>query len=116
MNINRLILAIVAGYVVVFLTDLLIHEKWMVADYAATQQIWRAQPERASMLGWMLGAQLLTVISFVLLWTRWANTARLGCAIGFGFLMGARSRGSGQLSSTGFFRCRGQSRRNGSSR
>jgi hypothetical protein len=37
MNIKRLILAIVAGYVVVFLTDLLIHEKLMAADYEATQ-------------------------------------------------------------------------------
>jgi len=36
----------------------------------------------------MLGAQLLTVITFVLLWTRWAETARLGCAVGFGLLMG----------------------------
>jgi hypothetical protein len=43
------------------------------------------------MLGWMLGAQLLSVVTFVLLWTRWADTARLGCAIGFGFLMGAFS-------------------------
>ena len=88
MNIKRLILAIVAGYVVIFATDWLIHEKWMMADYEATQQLWRAKPEMASLMGWMLGAQLLTVITFVLLWTRWADTARLGCAVGYGFLMG----------------------------
>ncbi len=91
MNIKRLILAIVVGYVVVFLTDLLIHEKWMTPDYEATQQIWRAKPEMGSMIGWMLSAQLLSVVAFVLLWTRWAETSRIGCAIGFGFLMGSFS-------------------------
>jgi hypothetical protein len=39
-------------------------------------------------MGWMSAAQLLTVVTFVLLWTRWASTARLSCAIGYGFLMG----------------------------
>jgi hypothetical protein len=88
MNIKRLIFAIVAGYVVIFATDWLIHEKWMMADYDATQHLWRAKSEMASLMGWMLGAQLLTVITFVLLWTRWADTARLTCAIAYGLLMG----------------------------
>jgi uncharacterized membrane protein len=59
-----------------------------MADYQATQQIWRPDPEMASRMAWMFGAQLLTVVAFVLLWTRWANTAQLSCAVGFGFLMG----------------------------
>lgn len=88
MNIKRLIFAIVAGYVVIWLTDWLIHEKWLMANYEATQQLWRAKPEMASLMGWMIGAQFLTVIAFVLVWTRWADTARIGCAIGFGLLMG----------------------------
>ena len=41
-----------------------------------------------SQMAWLLGTQILTVVTFVLLWTRWADTARLGCAVGFGFLMG----------------------------
>ena len=88
MNIPRLFLAIVVGFVVIFLTDWLIHGVWMAADYHATEQIWRPESEMASRMAWMFGAQLLTVVTFVLLWTRWANTAQLGCAIGFGFLMG----------------------------
>lgn len=87
MNIKRLILALVAGYIIVFVTDLLIHEKWMAADYAAIERILRPKP----VMGWLLGAQVLTVLTFVLLWTRWADTARVGCALGFGFLMGAFS-------------------------
>jgi hypothetical protein len=77
MNIKRLILAIVAGYVVIFATDFLIHHVWMNPDYEATQQVWRAEPEMKSMMGWFIGAQIVTVITFVLLWTRWADTARL---------------------------------------
>jgi hypothetical protein len=88
MNIKRLILAIIAGFVVLWVTDFLIHGIWMVPDYRATQSIWRPEAEMQSYMAWMLGAQLLTVITFVLLWTRWADTARLGCAIGFGSLMG----------------------------
>src|SRR6266403_238666 len=91
MNIKRLLLAVVAGYVVIFATDWLIHEKWLAPDYAATQQVWRAKEDMASLGLWFLGAQIVTVLTFVLLWTRWASTARIGCAIGFGFLMGAFS-------------------------
>jgi len=91
MNVKRLLLAIVAGYVVIFATDWLIHEKWLAPDYAATQQVWRAKEDMASLGLWFLGAQIVTVLTFVLLWTRWASTAQIGCAIGFGFLIGAFS-------------------------
>jgi hypothetical protein len=88
MNIPRLFLAIIAGFVVVLGTDFLIHHLWLAPDYQATQQIWRPEAEMHSHVAWLLGAQILTVVTFVLLWTRWANTARLSCAVGFGFLMG----------------------------
>ena len=91
MNIPRLILAIVVAFLVLFLTDWLIHGKLMMADYLATQQLWRPDSEMAAHRGWMLLAQLLMVVTFVLLWTRWASTARLSCAIGYGFLMGVFS-------------------------
>ena len=90
MNIKRLILAIVAGYVVIFLTDLLIHEKWMMADYEATQQLWRAKPEMGSLIGWMIGAQVLLVVTFVILWAMGTGSRAptMACAIVFGALMG----------------------------
>jgi hypothetical protein len=91
MNMKRLIFAFVAAYVVLFLTDFLIHHLWLAADYAATQQIWRPESEMRNHMLWMIGAQVVMVITFVLLWTRWADTASLGCAIGFGLLMGAFS-------------------------
>ncbi len=88
MNIKRLILAIVVAFVVLWGTDFLIHGIWMTPDYRATQTLWRPDADMKSYMGWMLGAQLLFAITFVLLWTRWAETARLGCAIGYGLLMG----------------------------
>ncbi len=88
MNIKRLLLAIAVAFVVIFATDFLIHGIWMMPDYRATQQLWRSDAEMHARFGWMLAAQLLWAITFVLLWTRWADTAHLSCAVGYGFLMG----------------------------
>ena len=88
MNIKRLLLAIAAAFVVIFVTDFLIHGIWMMPDYRATQQLWRSDAEMHARFGWMLAAQLLWAATFVLLWTRWADTAHLSCAVGYGFLMG----------------------------
>ena len=88
MNIKRLILAIIVGFVVLWVTDFLIHGLWMMPDYKATQSLWRPEAEMGSYMGWMLCAQFLSVITFVMIWTRWADTAKLACAIVFGLLMG----------------------------
>ena len=88
MNIKRLIIAIIVGFVVFWVTDFLIHGLWLMPDYKATQSLWRPEAEMGSYMGWMLCAQLLFAITFVMIWTRWADTARLGCAIMYGFLMG----------------------------
>ncbi len=95
MNTKRLILAIVVAFVVLWVTDFLIHGVWMVPDYRGTQQLWRTDAAMGSRISWMLGAQLLFAITFVLLWTRWAETARLGCAIGYGFFNGSLFRNLG---------------------
>lgn len=91
MNIKRLIPAIIVAFVVLWGTDFLIHGIWMKPDYLATKSLWRPEMEMGSYMGWMLGAQFLFAITFVLLWTRWADTARLGCAFGYGLLMGVFS-------------------------
>ena len=90
MNIKRLILAIVVAFIVLWGTDFLIHGVWMMPDYRATQQLWRTDAEMTSRLGWMLGAQLLFVITFVILWAKGfaSSTTKISCAIGYGLLMG----------------------------
>src|SRR5947199_4556675 len=64
MNPKRLILAIVVAFVVLWVTDFLIHGVWMVPDYRGTQQLWRTDAAMGSRMGWMLGAQLLFAITF----------------------------------------------------
>jgi len=70
MNIKRLILAIVVAFIVLWVTDFLIHGVWMTPDYRATQQLWRTDAEMTSRMGWMLCGQLLFVITFVIVWAK----------------------------------------------
>ncbi len=90
MNTKRLILAIVVAFVVLWVTDFLIHGVWMTPDYRATQQLWRTDAEMQSHMTWMLGAQLLFVVTFVILWAKGfaSPTAKVSCALGYGLLMG----------------------------
>jgi len=90
MNTKRLILAIIVAFVVLWVTDFLIHGVWMTPDYHATQQLWRTDAEMTSHMTWMLGAQLLFVITFVILWAKGfaERTSKISCAVGYGVLMG----------------------------
>jgi hypothetical protein len=90
MNIKRLILAIAVAFVVLWVTDFLIHGVWMTPDYRATQQLWRTDAEMTSRIGWMFGAQLLFVITFVIVWAKGfaERTSNIRCALGYGLLMG----------------------------
>ena len=90
MNIKRLILAIVVAFIVLWVTDFLIHGVWMMPDYRTTQQLWRTDAEMMSRMGWMLGAQLLFVITFVIVWAKGfaERTSNISCAFGYGLLMG----------------------------
>jgi hypothetical protein len=90
MNMKRLILAIVVAFVVLWGTDFLIHGIWMTPDYRATQSLWRPDADMKSYMGWMLGAQLLFAITFVILWAKGfaGFTTKISCAIGYGVLMG----------------------------
>lgn len=86
MNIKRLILAIVVAFAVLWGTDFLIHGIWMMPDYRATQSLWRPETEMGSYMAWMLGAQLLFAITFVLVWVKGfaSSTNKISCAIGYG--------------------------------
>ena len=51
MNTKRLILAIVVAFVVLWVTDFLIHGVWMMSDYRGTQQLWRPDAAMGSRMG-----------------------------------------------------------------
>jgi hypothetical protein len=88
MNIKRLIFAIIAGWVVIFATDFLIHELWLGPLYQATKALWRPEAEMHTHICWMFLAQFLIVATFVLVWAKGFAGRSLGAAISFGLLMG----------------------------
>ena len=88
MNIKRLLLAILAGWVVVFATDFLIHELWLGPVYAATKPLWRPESDMSTYFCWMLVAQFLIVTTFVIVWAKGFAGRSIGAAVSFGLLMG----------------------------
>ena len=88
MNIRRLILAIIAGWVVIFATDFLIHELWLGPIYEATKPLWRSETEMHTHICWMFFAQFLCAATFVIIWAKGFAGDSVGCGIVFGLLMG----------------------------
>ncbi len=88
MNIPRLLLAILVGFVFVFASDFVIHALWLAPDYAATSALWRLEPEMQRRFGWMLLGQLLCALAFTVLWARGFAGRSLKEGAIFGFFMG----------------------------
>jgi len=88
MNIKRLILALLAGWVVICATDFLIHDLWLGPVYEATKSIWRLEEEMHTRICWMFFAQFLIVATFVIVWAKGFPGRSLGTAVTFGLLMG----------------------------
>jgi hypothetical protein len=88
MNIKRLILAMVAGFVVIFATDYLIHGLRLVPDYESTKSLWRPEAEMHSRFQWMILAQVICAVTFVIIWAKGVVGGSVGNGIAFGLLMG----------------------------
>lgn len=88
MNIKRLLLAILAGFAFVFVSDFLIHGLVLASDYKATASLWRTDPEMQQRFAWMLVAQLLCAASIAIIWAMGFAGRDLGTGARFGLLMG----------------------------
>lgn len=88
MNIKRLILAIIVGWLVIFAADIVIHHFWLMPDYEATKAIWRPEAEMQPRLHWMFIAQFLGVATFVIVWAKGFAGGSVGTGMVFGLLMG----------------------------
>ena len=88
MNMKRLLLAIVAAFVIVFGTDFLIHGLWLNRDYEATKELWRPESDMHARFHWMLMAQLIGAATFVIIWAKGFAGRDLATGITFGLLMG----------------------------
>ena len=88
MNMKRLVLAIVVGFIVIFGTDILIHGIWLKPDYDATKAIWRPEAEMKLHQYWFFIAQFLCAATFVIIWAKGFSGGSVACGVVFGLLMG----------------------------
>ena len=88
MNMKRLLIAIVAGFVFIFATDFVIHGVWLNPDYEATKELWRTEADMQSRFAWMLIAQLLCALTFTVVWAMGFAGRDMSTAVTFGVLMG----------------------------
>jgi len=89
MNIPRLLIAIVVGFVFVFGAEFLIHTVWLDSDYKATKELWRPENEMMARFAWMVLGQFLAAAMFVILWAFGpAYRGGVGTAFVYGLLMG----------------------------
>ncbi|MEO5719904.1 MAG: hypothetical protein ABIR71_00355, partial [Chthoniobacterales bacterium] len=88
MNIPRLLISLVAAFAFIFFSDFLIHGLWLADDYKATAELWRTEPEMQSRFGWMLFAQFLAALAFVVVWAKGFAGRSVGAGAMFGFFMG----------------------------
>src|SRR5436190_4042575 len=92
MNPKRLILAVVAVSVGLWLTSFLIHGIWLNSIYKETMNLWRSEAEMTSHMAWMLLGQFLWSLAFVLIWSKsLPAVASLGRSFLYGVTMGVFS-------------------------
>jgi hypothetical protein len=88
-NSKRLVLAIVAAFVFIVVSDILIHGVWLLPDYKATASLWRTDPEMNARMPWMFAGQFLLASTFVVLWAMgFAGRGGIKSACVYGLLMG----------------------------
>ena len=93
MNSKRLILAIVAVFVGVFVTDYLIHEVWLKSTYEQTMNLWRPKADMQARFVWLMLGQFLAAATFATLWAKgFAGSGRIRRACLYGLCMGLFSQ------------------------
>ena len=93
MNPKRLVLAIVAVFIGIAVTDFLIHQVWLKEMYGATASLWRTEGDMQAHLGWIMVGEFLVAVTFTTLWARgFAEHACPTCATMFGLFMGLFSQ------------------------
>jgi hypothetical protein len=88
MNLKRFLLAIAAAFAVTYATDFLVHGVWLRPEYLAAQSLWRPPAEMRTFQPWITVAQLIAIVTFVLLWAKGFAGRDIGTGIVFGLLVG----------------------------
>lgn len=88
MNIKRLLLAMTAAFAITYATDFLVHGVWLNPDYLAAKSLWRPPDEMRTFQHWVFLAQLICVVTFVIIWAKGFAGRDIATGIFFGLLMG----------------------------
>jgi|SRR6185369_16963671 len=93
MNVKRLVIAIIVGFVYVFATDFLIHAVGLGEEYGKTKELWRPEAEMQARMPLMSAGQFLAAATFVLVWALgFAERGTIGLACLYGLLLGLFSQ------------------------
>jgi hypothetical protein len=90
MNTKKLVICIIAVFVAVTVTDILIHGVWLSSRYGETKELWRPEAEMSGgkYMIWLHAGHLLAAVTFTMLWAvGFADGAKVSCAVKFGAFM-----------------------------
>jgi hypothetical protein len=87
-NIPRLLLSSITGFVFIFALDFLIHGNLLTTTYEQTPQLWRDPDTMMSFFPYMLGTQFLIALITAFIFTRNYEGKGLGEGLRFGILLG----------------------------
>ena len=88
MNVKKPIVAIVVGYVVLMATDWLIHDVWLMRDYAAVPDSWRPFADMQHKMWIMWVGEFIFAAAFAFIYARGVESKPwIGQGIRYGIVM-----------------------------
>ena len=90
MNPKRTIVILLTTFAAIWITDMLIHELAMKADYVASGSLWRSRASMPHFIKWLMVGQFMAAAGLTVIWiNRCApNTTTFRSATRFGFFIG----------------------------
>lgn len=94
MNPKRLWPCIIATFLVLCITDFVIHGVILKATYQSTQELWRPEEVMPRYMAWMFVGQFVMAASMSVIYAQgFADKGSLKCALMFGLFMGLHGNG-----------------------
>ena len=88
MNMARLTLSTLAGFIFVFIFDFIFHGKLLLPLYIETAELWRSEEEMQDFFVWGILSQLAYTAVLAFMFTRKYENKGLGEGIRFGLMFG----------------------------
>ncbi len=88
MNTKRLLIAIVASFVLVFVFDFAFHGGLLGDVYKSTAEAWRTEQAMEGLMAWAMVMKFLVGLTFACIFQGFVKSTRLGDGCRFGFFVG----------------------------